>query len=594
MKKLLLLLVLLVLLVAPVYAFPEEIVPRTLASPQIDGFLDFSLEWNGSYVVSWHNVLSEVEYDSAYLLHNDTHYLFAAILHDPDHKLDDSFTLYASFNDITYRYIIPEGSSVISLYNLTDGETSLQTNATGIMTRTSPGFYWIYIELAIPKEEWNLATNVSLLFVHEHTFKTYARSMYPEQADLNDTSTWLKVVYAHALEGYKVVLNFADRDGSPIGYVSGRSYAVIRFSNGTEYLTIAPSNSTIEVVLPSENYTITFYVYQIPVFKENFTVENNITLNYVLDNLKHVETPLGDVVGLVEYPAQIASIWLEPSKQLGMLIANGTKPAALRLYPTISWNFSFVTVLNAENFTYDPFAPSLLAYTTGNLSGITMIGAPAGYPVFYYANGSVKGYAYDVRSEELHAWVSSGSFKIFHQKPPFAVILNGTALKRGTDYSVNVLNVTSLSILGGDLRVFYSNPVTFQIHAGESKVTVEIATPYNFKGSYKLKITKDGETIEEKSGVFTATSPLSILEISLGSLQAGEYSVEVSLTDEDSQQLLGTQTEPLTIRLIELPYDYVFAFIFIIILMMAVAAIFMATRKAVKSRHTAVFVKRKT
>ena len=75
---------------------PSITVPETKSVIIVDGSLNMTSEWNGSAVVTWYNPLDGEELDTVYLLHNDTHYLFAAVLYDPDPVDDDSFTLYGT------------------------------------------------------------------------------------------------------------------------------------------------------------------------------------------------------------------------------------------------------------------------------------------------------------------------------------------------------------------------------------------------------------------------------------------------------------------------------------------------------------------
>jgi len=570
-------------------------VSETSSSIAIDGVLDMATEWNGSTVVVWSNPLDGAEYDVVYLLHNATHYLFAAVLYDPDNIRDDFFEIRVKWSSAVYRYVLSEGSSEIELYNITGGEEALSSNATGVMTSSRPSQHWLYLELAIPKEEWGSASTIYLLFIHRHTFKIDTTSKYPEDANLTDPSTWLRVDYKATLGEYKVVLAFRDRDGEPIDYVAGKSYAVISFANGTVFATIAPSSSSIEVLLPAENYTVTFYVYGIPIFRTELNVNSNITATYILNNLKHVVFPFGEVVAVVEHPGEISSIYLDPMQQLGMLIPNATIPVALRLFPTVSWNFTFVTALNALNFTFNPFTYSLLAYTK-NASGIMMIGGPQGYPVFYYANGSVRGYVYNHEVEELNAWIGNGTYRIFHTKPPFAITLNNTALKRGIDYTVDPFNITTIVLdEGGELHIYYKNPTKVELTMQNSKAVIHVVTPYSFSGSYVVKIYNDNdlELVTSVTGRFTATVPMTIIEVPLD-LDPGTYRIEVSVTDEDSKKLLGTAETTYEVEAIPIPgWEYYLLILVIVLLLIAFVAAIKASRHTIEEIRERRYVRKK-
>ena len=514
-------------------------VPKTSVPVVVDGSLDMVSEWNGSAVVFWANPLDGTVIDTVYMLHNDTHYLFGAVLYDPDPVVDDSFELYVNWNNITYKYVLGEGSSTLELYNITDGEGALSSNGTGVMTASSPSQAWLYAEVAIPKDEWGMAPSVYVLLMHRHTFKLDVTSKYPEDANVSDPTTWLRVEFKEVLGQYKVSITFRDRDGNPIDYVADKSCAEIAFLNGTAFTTLTPVNSSIVVLLPPENYTLTFYVYAIPVFSTTLNVNENITATYTLNNLKHVVTAFGDVVGVVEVPGEIGCIHLNPEKQMGILITNSTEPVALRLYPRVSWNYTFVAVLNALNFTYNPFVRNLLAYAPSNFSGIMMIGAPEGYPIFYFSNGTVKGYVYSREMEELEAWVVNGTFKVYCNKAPFAITINGTALRRGADYTVDQFYVTTVNAGSGELRIYYRNPAKVELAVG-SKVRIFIATPYTFNGKYTVEVYSEDKKVTSMTGDFRSAVPMTVIEVPLEGLEPGTYTIEVSVTDEDSKQTIGT------------------------------------------------------
>jgi len=572
------------------------VVPKTTSIIVVDGALNMTTEWNGSAVVTWYNPLDGEEFDTVYLLHNDTHYLFAAVLYDPDPVDDDFFEVHVSWDNTIYKYVLSEGSSTVKQYNITNGEEALSSNATGIMTSSSPSQHWLYVELAIPKEEWDSVTTVYLLFIHRHTFKIDTTSKYPEAANVTDPSTWLRVDYKVTLGEYKVILTFRDRDGNPIDYVAERSYAEISFLNGTTYATISPTSSSIEVLLPPENYTITFYVYGIPVFNTTLNVDTNITATYTLNNLKYVTTAFGDIVAVVEIPGEMGCIYLDPDKHLGMLITNSTDPVALRIYPKVEWNYTFVVVLNALNFTYNPFTSSLLAYAPGNFSGIMMIGAPEDYPVFFFANGAVRGYVFNHELEELSAWISNGTYMIYHIKAPFAITLNNTALKRGVDYSTDPFNVTTLNVDGGELRVYFKNPARISLSVVGSTARIVITTPYRFNGSYVVRVYNDTKLVTTVTDKFVSIVPMTVIEVPLNLAEPGTYRIEVTITDEDSEQTLGTASTTYKVKEAtpSLPsWEYYLLLLVIALLAVALVVAFRATRHTVEEVREKKYVRKK-
>lgn len=532
----------LVVMTPTALASPSEnlSVPKTTVTIIIDSSLNMTSEWNGSAVVLWLNPIDGTERESVYMLHNDTHYLFGAILYDPDNIADDSFTIYVKWDNVVYKYTINEGSTTITLVNITNGEETLTSNATAIMTSSHPAMSWLYLELAIPKDEWNNSTEAYLYFEHIHTFKLTITSRYPENANPEDPTTWLHVIFKEVLGQYQILLTFSDRDGKPIDYIADRSYAKICFLNGTVYTMLAPSGSLIKALLPAENYTISFYVYDMLIFNTTLNVNTNITASYTLNNLNLIATPLGDIVAVVELPGQVEAMYLDPERRLGLVITNNTKPTALRIFPRVVWNYSFVVALNTLNFTYNPYTNALIIYISGNLSGVMMIGAPKTYPVFHYSNGTIRGYVFNHELEDLSVWLSNGSYKIFYAKAPFAIALNNTALKKGTDYSTNALNITTLSIEGGELKVFFKNPIKASLTVSDTTAKIYLATPYRFTGRYTIKIWRGTELVATRSGTFTSSVPLTTIDIPLGTLEPDVYMIEATVTDDDSKQTVAT------------------------------------------------------
>jgi len=589
-----LLLLLPIVMALPVLPMPDTLnVPKTSATIVVDGSLNMGSEWNGSAIIVWYNPICGCELDRIYLLHNSTHYLLGGILYDPDNKVDDYLLIYVDWG-FTYKYKIDEDSSSAVLYNITDGLSSLASNATVVMTRTTHSVDWIYFEMAVPKDEWGSVQNVTMYFEHVNTDKLQIVGRYPTNANSTDKSKWLHVVFKQVLGQYSVQLTFKDRDGNPINYVANMSYAVIRFLNGTYYASLALNDSSINTLLPPENYTITFYVYDIPIFNTTLEVTANVSMTYSLDNLKYAVTALGDIIATVELPGEIGSIVLEPENKLGVLISNSTKSIALRLYPSVNWNYTFVIVLNAFNFTYNPFTGNLLAYAHENMSGIMMVGAPEGYPVFYFADGTVKGYVYNHELEELSSWVLNGTYMIYSSKPPFAVTLNNTALKKGADYSVDPFNVTSVEVGDGELRAYYKNPTEIRLEIVEDKAMVIIVTPYSFSG--KIALQANSSTV--KTVTFKSIVPLTTVDLSLEDLEPGNYTIKVTVTDEDSQQTLGTASAAYSINAgapAQIPWQYYLALIAIIIIAVAVTYAFSATYKAAISevQKRRKFVKKK-
>jgi len=87
------------------FPFPTDVaVPKTSSMIVVDALLNFTSEWNGSAVLVWYNPLSEVELDRVYILHNDSHYFFGAVLYDPDNVVDDYLTFLVNASGKLYKY----------------------------------------------------------------------------------------------------------------------------------------------------------------------------------------------------------------------------------------------------------------------------------------------------------------------------------------------------------------------------------------------------------------------------------------------------------------------------------------------------------
>ena len=488
----------------------------------------------------WRSPLNDVEYDRCYLLHNATHYLIGAVLYDPDsNKHDDSFYVYVNFNNKTYEYKVKEKDGVTA-YNITSGGSSFSTGAVAVASYSKHHVPYVYLELVIPKSEWENSTAVRMMFKHKHTFKIDVTSWYPYEGNESDPNTWLTVCYITPAGAYNLTMEFFDRDGNNVSYLNdGIGYVKAYYSNGTLYTSIVISNSTVSIMVPNGTYMLYVYIYDILVYNTTVDVTSNITMQIRLNNLKRVEFQYGSVIGVVEKPGTLESIYLDPSRHIGMAISDSSGVVALRLFPKVDWNYTFVVVLNALNFTFDPLVPNLLAYIE-EYSGVTMVGAPEAYPVVMYANGTVRGYTY--KEKVLSLWISNGSYGIYSTTPPFAVVLNGTELKSGSYTFDDILNVTAVSCDGGILEVYYENPCSVQLFTTKVAVT----SPYSFPGRLKIEVYKDGEPYETRTEGIKVSEGLNIYDI--GRYEgAGEYTIRVTVYDEASGKTVGTATTTFTV-----------------------------------------------
>ena len=545
----------LVLSTALAFSFPSPtdiVVPKTSSTIVVDALLNFTSEWNGSAVLVWYNPLSEVELDRVYILHNDSHYFFGAVLYDPDHKGDDSLTLYVNASGKLYKYVLDEDSSTPYAYNYTGGSwVSITPNATFKASKSAcypwGGIPWIYMELALEKGDWDSATSVLLYIEHRHTWKTDVMSRYPVDANATDQSKWVYVEFKELLGQYSVSITLYDRDGNYVDYVANETWAVFSFKvNGSIYTQVAPNTTSVSLMLPSENYTVSIFVGGVLIYNTSLNVNTAIVKAYTLNNLAKKDTIMGRIIVVVEWNSNITAMALDCDRGVGVIIINGTRMAMFRAYSKTMWRYT--VALNALNFTYDPFANDLRAYIMNGTSGVILVCAPCEYPVFYNASNLVKGYTYSVKEHFMDTWILAGTYRIYKDVPPFAVVLNGSALKKGSDYSVNVFNITEVVAGAGVLRVYYDNPIGVRAYANESEVVVTVSTPYSFNGRVVVKVYKDGvlQTTAYRSLKFS--SGINTVRIALPEFGVGDYSVTAIVYDDDSGVKAGEYTTAFTVE----------------------------------------------
>lgn len=220
------------------------------------------------------------------------------------------------------------------------------------------------------------------------------------------------------------------------------------------------------------------------------------------------------------------------------MITNSTERAHFYVFSDADWEH--VVVLDALNFTYDPYSNTLYALVRNGTSGVMMICAPEGYPVFYEASNVVKGYVY--RDGVLEAWVNNGSYRVLGSGEPFAVALNGTALRRGVDYTVDALNVTTINMCKGTLSIYYDNPIDMKIEPLYPKLVIHLGTPYRFAGRVVVEVyDEEGKRVTTTKAGFTATPSLTWIEIDMSGLAAGEYELRISVYDDDSDKLVAQE-----------------------------------------------------
>ena len=112
-------------------------VPKVGNLVVVDAIINLISEWNGSAVLAWRSALSLVEFDRVYILHNSTHYLFAAELYDRDSKADDELVLYVNASGLLLKYVLEEDSTAVRAYNYTGGSWHLFTSAASLSANRS-------------------------------------------------------------------------------------------------------------------------------------------------------------------------------------------------------------------------------------------------------------------------------------------------------------------------------------------------------------------------------------------------------------------------------------------------------------------------
>jgi len=514
-------------------------VPKVGNLVVVDAIINLISEWNGSAVLAWRSALSLVEFDRVYILHNSTHYLFAAKLYDPDSVADDELVFYVNASGHLYKYVLPEDSSAIQAFNYTGGSwVSFTSSALLLSGRSHHHDPWIGMELAVPKSEWGNASRVLLYLEHINHHKLLVVSRYPQDAGPSDQTKWAELLFEEVAGQYAVDIELRDRDAHTIEYVADKTWAIFRLPNGTIYTQVAPNGSTVHALLPPENYTVTVEVYGIPIFNTTINLSANYSATYVLNNLKREDTAGGTLVAVLQIPANISSIFINCERGYGLLITNSTERAHFYVFSDADWEH--VVVLDALNFSYDPYSNTLYALMRNGTSGVVLICAPEGYPVFYEASNTVKGYVY--RGGVLEAWVNSGSYKVLGSGEPFAVALNGTALRRGADYTVDAFNVTSINMCKGTLSIYYDNPIGAKVEPLSPKLVIHLGTPYKFTGHVVVEVyDEEGRRVTSIREGFTATPSLTWIEVDMSGLAAGEYELRISIYDDDSGKLVAQE-----------------------------------------------------
>jgi len=529
---------LLALLAATAEAGGGISVPKVGSLVVVDAHLDLISEWNGSAVLAWRSALSPVEYDRLYILHNDTHYLFAAKLYDPDSVADDKLILYVNASDRLYKYVLEEDSSVVQAYNYSGGSWVPFTSAALFLSSRSHVLEpWMCAELAVPKAEWGNASSALMYIEHrsQHPLETVSR--HPCDAGPEEQALWAGLTFAEP-GPYDVHLELRDRDGETIEYVADRAWVDLKFPNGTLYTRLSLDNGTyVDAELPPGEYLVEVYVYLVRIYSEPLNVTGDYSETIRLVNLKREAADGGWLVAVLEEPSEILSIFIDAPRRYGMVIANSTEGADFYVFADAPWEL--VAVLGAVNFTYDPLTNVLHAVIHGGVSGLTLVMAPEGCPAFREATGAVKGYV--CAEGRLEAWLEEGSYSVWGPSPPVAVVLDGAALRRGVDYEVDALNVTSLSSAAGALTIYYESPVAADVEPSHPDYVVLVATPYNFSGRIRVVLTRAGSSPAwgaERNALLH--SPLTRQVVTLGGSEPGEYMVEVEVYDDDSGALVAT------------------------------------------------------
>jgi len=511
-------LVLLALLAIAGVASAHTYVLKTDTTITIDGNLS---EWDNASILTWRSPHSDVDLNYIYLLHSNDYYYIGAEIYDNDGINDDDVKLYLNNTTTLIRFDLNEGSNSVNAYKYGNGSwTPISTNASVVYTKSNP---YSVIEMRIPKSEFNYS-GILLLYLEYHS--PHIRDVYgwyPVNAKFNDSDTWEQVNFIEMLNR-TLNLSISDRDGVPIDYATDDFLLEFRYTtNNSKVLTVL-GRSHMDIPLPPSNITMLVKFLDVPIFEKTYDLTlTNVTDSININNLLKVDSPQGYLVISVEMNGTLKSVDFDYAKDRAVVVS---KSAEVLLDSKLPW--SFLAVLYADNYTYNPVTNHLLVSLNSSKDvGFVLVVGDNNTPVLSYASNVVTCLSFEDNTYIFH--VKNGTYRFYHSKSPFSIAFNGKALKKNVDY-VTEGNTTAVNVTSeGLLEVYYEKPVSVSLESVYNNFKVYIATPYAFNGKIRYIVKINNQTVEDRTINFKANPPLTTVSFSPSTF--GDIEIHVYDTD---------------------------------------------------------------
>ena len=521
-------LVLLALLTIAGVASAQTYVLKTDTAITIDGDLS---EWVNASILTWRSPHSDVDFNYIYLLHSNDYYYIGAKIYDNDGINDDDIKLYLNNTTTLVRFDLNEGSNSVNAYKYDNGSwIPISTNASVVYTRSNP---YSIIEMRIPKSEFDYS-RILLLYLEYHS--PHIRdvySWYPVNAKFNDSDTWEQVNFIEMMNR-TLNLSISDRNGVPIDYATDDFLLEFRYTaNNSKVLTVF-GRSHVSILLPPSNITMIVKFLNVPIFEKTYDLTlTNVTDSININNLLKVDSPQGYLIISVEKNGTLKSVDFDYAKNRAVIVS---KSAEVLFDSKLPW--SFLAVLYADNYTYNPVTNHLLVSLNSSKDvGFVLVVGDNNTPVLSYASNVVT--CLDFENDVYRFYVKNGTYKFYHSKSPFSIAFNGKALKKNVDY-VTEGNTTTVNVTSeGLLEVYYEKPVSVSLESLYSNFKVYITTPYSFNGKIRYIVKINNQTVEDRTINFKANPPMSIVSIS----PATFGDVEIHVYDTDTNVKLFSTTQ---------------------------------------------------
>jgi len=521
-------LVLLALLAIAGIASAQTYVLKTDTAITIDGDLS---EWVNASILAWRSPHSDVDINYIYLLHSNDYYYIGAKIYDNDGINDDDIKLYLNNTSTLIRFDLNEGSNSVNAYKYGNGSwIPISTNASVVYTRSNP---YSIIEIKIPKSEFDYS-RILLLYLEYHS--PHIRdvySWYPTNAKFNDSNTWEQVNFIEMMNR-TLNLSISDRNGIPIDYATDDFLLEFRYTtNNTKILTVF-GRSHMNILLPPSNITMIVKFLNVPIFEKTYDLTlTNVTDSININNLLKVDSPQGYLVISVEKNGTLKSVDFDYAKNRAVIVSKSTE---VLFDSKLPW--SFLTVLYADNYTYNPVTNHLLVKLNNSKDvGFVLVVGDNNTPVLSYASNVVTCLDFEDNVYRFH--VKNGTYRFYHSKSPFSIAFNSKALKKNVDY-VTEDNTTTVNVTSeGLLEVYYEKPVSVSLESVYNNFKVYVATPYSFNGKVRYIVKINNQTVEDRTINFKANPPMSVVSIT----PATFGDVEIHVYDTDTNVKLFTTTQ---------------------------------------------------